>query len=145
MKLQEGEVHLFQVLKAVSIAGEGDFFQLRHPSGRRLLLSASRYNNHGIKPGSNIECKIDKVTCTGKVFLEPKHPVYSEGNTYPFDVIEVTKDKKHSGMLLLRVKDLFCNEIEVLCKENILINSNRIDLKVEFIHKGIPSLACTNN
>lgn len=141
MKLKEGEVYRFQVLKTVSIPDQGVFFQLRHPSsGRRLLLSASRYSNYGIEPGSIINCKVEKVSCTGKVYLEPKHPLYIEGNTYPFDIIKAVKNKKHSGKLLVKVHDLFSNAIEVGCTEDLLINSKKINLRVEFMHKGIPSL-----
>lgn len=143
MKLKEGEVYPFQVLKMVSIPDQGGFFQLRHPvSGRRLLLSASRYSNFGIKPGTIIDCKVEKVSCTGKVYLEPKHPLYSEGNTYPFNIIEVEKSKKNSSKLVIKVQDLFGNTIEVDCPKGMLKSSKKINLRVESVHKGIPSLTC---
>lgn len=146
MKLDEGEVYPFQVLKLVSIPEEGDFFQLRHASsGRRLLISANRYKNYGIEPGTIIECKVNKVSCTGKVYLEPKHPFYVEGNIYSFDIVDITKSEKHSDMLRIAVKDLFSNTIEVCCAKNKLISSKKIDLKVEFVFKGIPSLTSKLN
>ncbi len=40
MKLTEGETYLFRVIKYANLPDEGDFFVLRHESGRRILLSA---------------------------------------------------------------------------------------------------------
>ncbi|MCK9332560.1 MAG: hypothetical protein M0Q19_05200 [Candidatus Cloacimonetes bacterium] len=146
MKLNEGEVYPFQVLKKLTMPEEGDFLQLRHSSsGRRILLSAEHYDKYGIEPGTTIQCKVDRVNCTGKVFLEPLHPLYTEGNTYSFDIIEVDNNEEQPGMMLVKVKDLFDNTIEVTCPEKVLTTSNKIALKVESIRKGIPTLTCGFN
>ena len=69
MKFIEGETYEFEVLKLVDLPEEGVFYLLRHQSGRRLMLPFKSYQYYGIEPGRRIECRVDKVNCTGKVYL----------------------------------------------------------------------------
>lgn len=140
MKLEEGEIYPFQVLKKTTIPEEGDFFLLRHQSGRRLLIPEQSYIHYNIEPGTTIECKVDKVSCTGKVYLEPLHPFYREGNEYPFDFVSVTPSDNNQPGQLVVVKDVFNNEITVLCSENVDVVNGKITLTVERIRKGLPEL-----
>ncbi|HDP55191.1 MAG TPA: hypothetical protein ENN24_05885, partial [Bacteroidetes bacterium] len=141
MKLLEGKYYLFKVLKIVEIPEEGDFYLLKHKSGRRLLLPVSMYANYPIIPNSTIECRVDKVNCTGKVFLEPKHPHYSEGKFYDFIVKNTVKndcDIENS----ITVTDVFNNEIRIewpIAKKLPKVNTT-VRLKVERVKKGIPVL-----
>jgi hypothetical protein len=142
MKLSEGEFHFFQVLKRISLPEEGEFFLLRHQSGRRLMLPIKYYINYNITQGETIQCKVDKVSCTGKVYLEPIHPIYKEGELYTFDNhgIEVNEDSKTR---ILHAKDVYGNIIPVLCSCNTYCSpGNKVTLKVLAIRKGIPQLAC---
>ncbi len=144
MKLEEGEIHTFQVLKRISIPEEGDFFQVRHSSGRRLLIPEKYYLNYNILPGSTIKCKVDKVSCTGKVYLEPTHPYYKEGGEYPFLIIERGScNIEENNSYKIIVEDVFQNMIEALVYHDIYSTSavgSIINLKVLQIKKGIPNL-----
>lgn len=145
MKLEEGESYDFQVLKRVNIADEGDFFMLRHKSGRRLLIPENYYSKYNIRVGSNIVCKVDKVSCTGKVYLEPQHPFYKEGEEYYFTNLDKVFHGEPDGneeKLSILVKDIFNNPIKVLCNCNGDKQLNEILLRVERIKKGIPELIC---
>lgn len=139
MKLNEGEIHSFQVLKRVQIPEEGDFFMLRHVSGRRLLLPYETYKNFGIELGQSISCRIDKVSCTGKVYLEPKHPIYMEGVEYNFNFIEFISTNERLFMI---VQDCYRNRVKVPLANKIPNPSNSIvGLIVNKIKKGIPILS----
>lgn len=144
MKLEEGEVHTFHVLKKTNVSEEGDFFLVRHSSGRRLLIPEKYYLNYNITPGSTIDCKVDKVSCTGKVYLEPIHPYYKEGRVYPFLVIEsVSSNFQEDDSYQIIVEDVFKNKIEVIVSHEIYSKSTigaSIDLTVLYIKKGIPNL-----
>ena len=89
MKLNEGENHFFHVISIVNIVEEGDFYLLRHNTGRRILVPVKPYLKYNIKTGQQLNCRVDKVNCTGKVFLEPKHPVYEEGRNYRFKIVSI--------------------------------------------------------
>ncbi len=142
MKLVEGKYYQFKVLKTVNLPDEGDFYMLRHKSGRRMLLPIEPYNKYCIGGNSTIECKVDKINCTGKVFLEPRHPVYTEGETYEFTVHKVDiKDINLNNTIT--VHDVFNNEIQVNWPTNNSqlpeIGTN-IKLQVDRLKNGIPIL-----
>ncbi len=140
MKFIEGDEHSFQVLKLADISEEGAFYVLRHESTRRLLLPYETYKNYKIEIGTSIICRIDRVNCTGNVFLEPKHPVYVEGLNYSFPVVS------HNDSFI-RVTDCFSNEVKVEIPEGIDVKYNlcEIDLKVIKVKKGKPILSFTDD
>lgn len=112
------------------------------------MLPHKTYQNFNIELGKKIECKVDKVNCTGKVYLEPKHPYYVEGEVYSFEVVEWEKTKIVGGseQLLVVVNDCFNNRIKVLCDklEEYATNIKTIDLKVIGLKKGLPELEPVN-
>lgn len=114
MKFVEGEEHSFQVINLAELPDEGTFFVLRHASTRRLLLPYETYKKYKIEIGTQLICRIDRVNCTGKVFLEPKHPIYIEGLTYNFPIIS------HNNSFIT-VNDCFANEIRVEVPEDISV------------------------
>ncbi|MDY0252852.1 MAG: hypothetical protein RBR30_00430 [Tenuifilaceae bacterium] len=140
MKLEEGGTYSFQVLKKITMPEEGEFFLLRHQSGRRLLIPEKLYARYGIEPGTSIHCKVDKVSCTGKVYLEPLHPLYREGNEYEFELVGEETSADGQGRVL-RVKDIFDNTIKVLCACGKPLGSPVV-LTVERVRKGVPELYC---
>lgn len=87
-KFTEGEWHWFKVMRELSIPGDEIFYLLESASGNRLLLPTLYYQDYGIRTGNRIYCRIDKINCSGKIFLEPEHPVYKPGMTYTFRVTD---------------------------------------------------------
>lgn len=146
MKFSEGEIHNFRVLKIVELPDEGKFFVLKHPSGRRLLLPAQNYIHYQIDAGKELSCRIDRVNCTGNVFLEPQHPVYLEGSTYPFKIIQPIDI---NGSLLV-VTDCFNNNLRVFLsseqlREIMASGNDLISLRVVRIKKGKPVVTLSND
>lgn len=69
--------------------GSGEeFYVLQDPFNKKHLLPATFYKNYGFEIGQFIACRVDKINCTGKIFLEPKHPLYQEGKIYEFQLVE---------------------------------------------------------
>lgn len=139
MKFEEGSWYSFTISGLTYIPDKGDFYVLTHESGRKMLLKSSFYTKYNFVLGQNIECRIDKVNCTGQVFLEPKHPIYSEGCLYSFPLIKVNKEEK--SLFNATVRDVLDNEIDVFVSQikRYKINES-ILLKVVQIKKGIAVL-----
>jgi len=139
MKFEVGSWYSFIISSITNIPEKGEHYILLHESGRKLLLKTSFYNKYNFYLGQKIECRIDKVNCTGQVFLEPKHPFYTEGSFYSFTLIKVNKED--NSLFNATVKDLFDNEIDVFIHQIKSIKLNEsILLKVIHIKKGIPVL-----
>ncbi|PKP39528.1 MAG: hypothetical protein CVT98_01450 [Bacteroidetes bacterium HGW-Bacteroidetes-15] len=144
MKFIEGLYYDFQVIKQVNLVEEGDFFLLRHQSGRRLMLPVEIYKNYGIEPDKTIRCRVDKVSCTGKVYLEPEHPFYKEGNDYPFNLIEIKpKGKVEDAKIVLA--DVFGNRIICNWDQKHIVSDNKtLTMRVIRVKKGVPQLEFPN-
>ncbi len=141
MKLVEGESYQFKIVKITYVLDEGEFFVLEHTSGRRLLLPCKYYEKYGFSIGQKIKCRVDKISCTGKVYLEPEHPYYIENHVYEFKVLGFEDNHNYEGIKAIIVKDCFENVIKYFSKESCnLIENETIKLVVERIKKGIPVL-----
>ncbi|RPH34346.1 MAG: hypothetical protein EHM93_00830 [Bacteroidales bacterium] len=143
MKFQVGEWYFFTIENILKFPEKGEHYILKHESGRKMLLNAIYYVKYNFVIGQTIECRVDKVSCTGQVFLEPRHPMYCEGSIYHFMQLGIKKNIDKSLSLL--VKDTFENEIEVyLSQPYELTDDEIVSLKVEKIKKGCPILTLPN-
>ncbi|HRY32229.1 MAG TPA: hypothetical protein P5531_04615 [Bacteroidales bacterium] len=82
--MKEGRWYYFEILNQVTVPGEGEHLVLMAENRSRFLLPAEPYQHYGLEKGRRINCRIDKINCNGKVFLEPEHPLYKEGHNYDF-------------------------------------------------------------
>jgi hypothetical protein len=85
-KFTEGEWHFFRVQKILEIPGEEFYYLLESSKGNRMLMPLNFYKHYGIEPGNKIKCRIDKINCSGKIFLEPEHPNLINGRRYDFKI-----------------------------------------------------------
>jgi hypothetical protein len=144
-RLEEGKHYLFQVIGQVILQDEQSYFILEDPYKIRHLLPAWFYKNYGIEAGKSINCKVDKINCTGRVYLEPEHPYYVEGKFYSFPILHLT-NHPHKVKISIIVTDIFENEISVAYPKDIVNGKieNReavnISCKVANIRKGKPIL-----
>lgn len=136
-KLTEGNWYNFKVEKSVSIDQEDDFFVLTDPYGTRYLLEKEVYKNYRITEGEQLMCRVDKINCTGKVFLEPKHPHYTEGDIFPFEVVNNQQNRNSVGLTeyFVMVRDAFGYETLVPNPENKNL-SGVLLCRVDRIKKG---------
>ncbi|MGE0076519.1 MAG: hypothetical protein AB7S48_01525 [Bacteroidales bacterium] len=136
MVFKEGEWYNFRIINQIDIPDKGNQFVLQHSSGRRILLPADNYVKYNLVIGSIIDCRVDKINCTGQIYMEPKHPYYAIGDVYPFKILSINdKDK------LIEVEDILGEKIEVFSNNFINRNIDEIPLKVISIKKGKPQLA----
>ncbi len=134
IRLQEGETYLFEIVRSTTLPNEEDCFILKDPFGKRHLLAAGFYLDYGFRPGLRVKCKVDKVNCNGRIFLEPEHPYYAESEIYDFEVLEQKSIDNYSGVLF-SVIDVFKNVYQVFSpvKQSI---KDRLKCKVDRIKKG---------
>ena len=85
---KEGETRIFSLFNSIEISGE-EYFVLIDEFGKKHLLEANPYKLYQLEIGNEIECRIDKINCAGKIFLEPLNPFYKEGGAYSFEVQEL--------------------------------------------------------
>jgi len=138
-KLAEGKYYWFNIIKILELDNNNNYYVLEDPFGYKVLMPSENYKDYDLKPGEKVLCRVDKINCSGKMFVEPEHPYYKEGQTYYFKYIESKErfnffdQKEH----IIIVSDVFNNKWEVKTKpENFTINSDEVECFVEKIKKG---------
>lgn len=136
----EGNWFPFKIHNLIQLQDNNWYFVLMDTNGLKHFLSAEYYKNFNFQTGDVISCRIDKINCTGRIFLEPKHPYYIEGEIYSFDVLTFIENQKY-GVLV--VKDIFENRIEMQ-QELVQVTNYKVKKKVRClvisIKKGTPNL-----
>jgi hypothetical protein len=139
VKFEEGNWYYFSIENVIDVPDKGDHFVLRHASGRKMLLNAQYYVKFNFRVGDTIQCRVDKVSCTGHIYLEPKHPFYIENYLYDFIVESVATTD--DGIVSITVRDILDNPIQVYITTDRVINlGDTIQLEVYKVKKGIPVL-----
>lgn len=82
--LEEGKYYPFRVTGSVILPDGSDCFILTDVNGVKHLLYKEFYSNYKLTLNKEILCRIDKINCTGKIFIEPEHPYYKLGSSYTF-------------------------------------------------------------
>lgn len=124
----EGEWHSFKVLKLMQIPGEDLYYLLESHLGNRLLMAAKYYESYKIIPGATVKCLVDKINCSGKMYLEPKHPYYQAENRYIFQITgkEQFTDRKGRSFTRFIVKEPHHVEGVAMLDTNLVINSGEL-------------------
>jgi len=138
--LSEGIWYPFRIHKHVKLQDNEWYFILQDINGMKHFLPSGYYENYKMEPGDEISCLIDKINCTGRIILEPRHPYYHINKIYKFDIISFSKEGSISTVVL---REIFGNSIEVpLCGNKKLITNGRkkVSCLVKSIKKGIPIL-----
>ncbi len=111
-RIKEGVVYPFQVSGLIRLPDNTEHFVLVDPNGVKHLLESKFYINYHFEIGQMISCRIDKINCNGKFFIEPFHPFYRIGKQYPFRVLR-TEDSGKSNDQVVIFEDVFNNEIRL--------------------------------
>lgn len=138
MNIKEGQVANYSVLAIKKIDEDGeDFFVLKHPAGGKFLLPYSPYKQYNIEIGATIKCRVDKISCSGKIYLEPEHPCYMEGSYYDFKLVSTTIIMLSTGDTVdaAIVEDCFFNKVEVVAT-GVNLSDNVLNCRVDYIRKG---------
>ena len=137
----ERQTYVFEVLSQMELAPSEGYFVLRDPLGYKMLMPSGFYLHYGFETGQKIQCRVDKVNCNGRIFLEPQNPWYSEGQTYDFDVVSSGLRKSFSGEIerYFTVRDINSTIWKVKIPELVsgTFVHDRVTCMVERIKKGI--------
>ncbi|HUW92221.1 MAG TPA: hypothetical protein VMV74_03575 [Bacteroidales bacterium] len=140
MKLEEGKRYMFNALKTIEMPGGSINLMLTGPDGKKYLLPLEYYQGYNLKVSGIIKCKVDKINCSGKVFLEPEHPFYREGESYDFEVGQISEytDEKGVSCKKIAISDSFGNlaSIPVEFLPSIPGEREKVHLRIDRISKG---------
>ncbi len=140
MILTEGNRYDFRIIRSVILPDETRNWLLTHDGEDRYLLPQAYYQDYGIAEGMVIRCKVDKINCTGKIFLEPEHPVYKEGEVYTFTFIrsEVLPDNSLSRFRRWVLKGLKEDEHDCIGEMDVssLKQGHPVKVRITMIRKG---------
>lgn len=117
----EGNYYTF-VLHAEIVLPDGEKqYLLTDPSGTKHLLSYNNYKHYGFEKGQELMIRIDKISCSGKIYLEPAHPYYTEGEWYYFSFLRSEERENIFGEteLVWIVEDIHHNEVAIPMKVDV--------------------------
>lgn len=139
-RLTEGETYPFKILNILSLGDHDDYFVMRDPLGYKIMMPMGYYLRYGFEPGQTVACRVDKINCNGRMFLEPKHPFYTEGRVYTFEVVASGSSKNilDQPIWYLLVKDLLGYEWKVISQSDAWVTTNpsHIECLIQRIKKG---------
>jgi len=96
--MEEGRTYPFTVVGYTEL-GEGEsFFVMRDYLGYKMLMHAKHFSHYSFSVGCTIPCRIDKINCNGKIYLEPENPWYRENESYHFSVVGYGKRVNITGL-----------------------------------------------
>ena len=84
VELKEGNSYLFKITGTIVLPDGSESFVLTDPNKVRHLINTQYYSEYNLKNNQEIICRIDKINCTGKIYIEPEHPHYKLGEPYNF-------------------------------------------------------------
>ena len=139
--MQQGEKYLFYFQKKVLLPDDNEYFVLIDPFGTKHLIPTEYYQNYNLKTGEKYLCKVDKINCLGRIFIEPPHPFFTEGKSYAFRYLKTIQKQHKSGNIYT-----YCI-FESKSGEPALVNADNLQLsdnlkqgfhlfKIEKITKG---------
>ena len=139
--LKVGEVYPFNFIK-LEMLGDGEQYMiLEDLFGMRHMVMYGHFVNYNLTPGQKVNCRVDKVNCTGRVILEPEHPVYKIGAIAEFTILRIEPGKSPDCRDVVIVSDLFGNEIHLEANTSVLkLTDNKIDCLIDGLKKGKPVL-----
>jgi hypothetical protein len=86
-RLIEGNTYHFRIVGIVTGPEGEEYFKLKDPNGVKHLLGREDYRKYPFELNQEIQCKVDRINCTGRIYIEPLHPFYEDGKSYLFPVI----------------------------------------------------------
>ncbi len=137
--MNPGDVLQVTLKKHIELSESEQYWVAETADGQRFLIDYFQYADYGFSVGKSVQVTVDKINCSGKVFIEPDHPVYEREKTYAFAIDTVLSQSENSISLI--VKDVFGNKIPVqfhaIETENI---PEYVELLVIGLRKGLPVL-----
>lgn len=144
MKLKEGSCYTFLVKGFTELPDKEMYCILSDPWNTRHLLRLSYYPAYKFNEGMYITCRLDKISCAGKIYLEPANPYYETGKVYDFEIKNIRNIMNQSGVHehLISVADLLGNCYDIPDSRDLKgkKNGDSISYKIIRIKKGCLTL-----
>jgi hypothetical protein len=137
---REGEEYSFIIHKLVELQDNNKYLIVCDTEGIKHFIPAAAYNNYTFSAGNFITCKVVKINCTGRIILEPRHPVYQEGKVYEFEIV-ATRKPGIKGVIT--VADVFGNQLKVNAPAQLSVKQfqeKKIPCLVKKIRNGVPEI-----
>lgn len=140
--LTEGRVYDFLVYKRITLQDSEEYFILEDFNHLKHFVPVKPYAEYGLYVGGTVTCKVARINCTGRVFLEPSHPVYIPGMVYQFRVLYVENISDKSDFVSVCISDCFDNLLSLKASTAAFFGREIewISCRVSAITKGIPEL-----
>jgi hypothetical protein len=139
-QLSEGNSYQFTVLHEIEMPPDNEaWYVLESETGSRHLVLKDFYRHYQLQPGARIICRVDKVNCSGKIFLEPEHPFCKAGDIIPFSLtsqVEITNSFGDIEQLLL-LSDPWGQPAHLQVSGTFKTNAHEIFCRIDRIKKGI--------
>jgi hypothetical protein len=137
--LKEGHFYPFNYVKCVKLEDNNLYMILEDHYGIRHFIEHEHYKNYSLSLNSIVNCLVAKINCTGRIYLEPEHPIYKVGEEYHFEVASLIQTEEG---VLISVYDCYGNILSFKTEtERSEISKDQIPARVVDIKKGIPELA----
>lgn len=111
IRLKEGKTYPFRITGITELPDGTEHFVLSDPNRVKHLLERKWYTHYNFDIGQLVTCRIDKINCSGKIYIEPLHPYYALGKEYDFAVRRIPESGKNENRRLVVFEDIFGNEI----------------------------------
>jgi hypothetical protein len=139
-RLKEGSQYPFKILKLIDLGDGQSNFVLQDPLGYKVLVPAKYYTGYGFEAGQGVMCRVDRINCNGRMFLEPMHPFYKEGQRYDFEILGqgvhegITGEPEH----YIEVKDILGHpwKVKIFKGQNVIRQTGALNCFLERIKKG---------
>jgi len=132
LRLREGKVYPFRITGTIELPDGSKYFILSDPNLVKHLLSQKYYENYYFEPGQLIDCRVDKINCNGKIYIEPLHPFYRLGKKYDFPFVRFSMHRPKNGTTesFAVFEDIFGNEVKIPWDTNYCgLSGSQTDLK----------------
>ena len=97
IQLEQGKVYLFKLYKKIESPDETNYYVMIDPFCNKHLIPVGYYLQYNLEIGKSYLCKVDKINCLGRIFIEPPHPFYKENENYLFEFVKKIEKRHNSG------------------------------------------------
>jgi hypothetical protein len=137
---EEGQTYPFKVGGKILLPPDDEeYLVLQSYFGSKHLLKYNEYQDYGLVKNIGVNCRIDKISCSGRIYLEPEHKDYKEGNIYGFKMLgfEEILNSEEKAERFLRLEDLNGHTAFVNIGEHTPRDfSDQVFCRVDRIKKG---------
>lgn len=137
LQVKLGEEKDFIIHKILQI-GTDNFYVFCDSLGDNYLIPAVYYEDYNFEIGQCIKGRIDKINCSGRIFIEPRHPKYIEGEVYDFDLLhgKFSNEKDSEAKAIYVVRDILGKECDVKSNVKMQLLPSSLKCRVDKIKKG---------